>query len=88
MGSSVDSVERLQRFRDKHGLVFPLASDADRRLGEAFGTLRAPGGSHLRDTFIIGSDGIIKAAYEKAKAKGHAAQVLEEAERLRGEGLI
>ncbi len=37
VGLSVDPVERLRRFREKHHLRFPLVSDGDRAIGQAFG---------------------------------------------------
>jgi thioredoxin-dependent peroxiredoxin len=89
VGTSVDTVERLQRFRDKHSLGFALVSDSDRAIGEAFGTLKSgPLGTHERDTVLIGADGTILLAYQRAKAAGHAAAVLAGARRLREEGLI
>jgi peroxiredoxin len=63
-------------------------SDSDRRLGDLFGTLKKPGGSHERDTVLIGIDGTILLAYQRAHAKGHAAEVLAAARRLREEGLV
>ena len=54
LGTSVDSLERLQRFRDKHDLRFPLVSDGDRVIGDAFGTLKSGlQGAHERDTVLI-----------------------------------
>lgn len=51
VGTSVDPVPRLQRFRDKYGLRFPLVSDHDRAIGSAYGTLKGgPESSHERDT--------------------------------------
>jgi peroxiredoxin Q/BCP len=89
VGTSVDSVERLQRFRDKHDLRFLLLSDSDRALGAAFGTLKSGLlGTHERDTVLIGSGGTILLAYRRAHAEGHAAEVLAAARRLREEGSI
>jgi len=85
VGVSVDSVERLQRFRDKYELGFVFASDSERKLGTAYGTLRSEEGSHNRDTVLIGQEGTVLAVYEKAKAKGHAARVLDDARSLLGE---
>ncbi len=88
VGTSVDPLEKLVRFRDKNELGFPLMSDADRTVGTEYDTLKSEGGSHERDTFLIASDGVIVAAYKKVQARGHAAKVLEDARRLRGEGRI
>lgn len=89
VGTSVDPLERLQRFRDKYGLRFPLVSDADRGLGRAFGTLKSgTTGAHERDTVLIGRNGTILLAYQRARAKGHAAEVLAAAKGLRERGAI
>ena len=89
VGISVDPVERLQRFREKHGLGFPLVSDNDRAIGAAFGTLKSgAAGSHERDTVLIGRDGTIMLAYRKVKAQGHAAEVLTAAKELEERGAI
>lgn len=89
VGTSVDPVARLQKFRDKYDLKFPFASDHDRAIGTAYGTLKSgPSGPHERDTVLIGMDGRILLAYERVGAKGHAATVLSDARRLRDEGQI
>lgn len=88
-GTSVDPVERLERFRDKHDLRFPLVSDVDRAIGEAFGTLKSgTAGSHERDTVLIGPDGTVLLAYRKPKAQGHAAVVLAATKELKERGTI
>jgi peroxiredoxin Q/BCP len=88
VGTSTDALERLRRFRDKHELGFPLASDSGREIGRAYGTLKSIDGVHNRDTVLIAGDGTIVAAYEKVGAKGHAAQVLDDARRLRAEARV
>lgn len=80
---------RLQRFRDKYGLRFPLVSDHDRAIGSAYGTLKGgPESSHERDTVIIAQGGLILRTYQRVSAKGHAAAVLADAEALRAEGRL
>ena len=88
LGTSIDPVDRLGRFRDKHELGFPLVSDSERAIGTAYGTLKNEGGSHNRDTVVIAKDGTIVAVYEKVGAKGHAAQVLADVRRLRAEARV
>jgi peroxiredoxin Q/BCP len=89
VGTSVDPVARLQKFRDKYDIKFPFASDHDRSIGTAFGTLKGgPESSHERDTVVIGRDGVILLAYRAVSAKGHAAKVLADVEQLRVEGRI
>jgi thioredoxin-dependent peroxiredoxin len=86
VGTSVDPVPRLQRFRDKYGLRFPLASDHDRAIGSAYGTLKDGRESpHERDTVIISRGGTILRAYQRVSAKGHAAAVLADARALQTE---
>jgi len=89
VGTSVDPVARLQKFRDKYDLRFPFASDHDRAIGEVFGTLKGDRqSSHERDTILVGTDGTILLAYQRVSAKGHAAGVLADVRRLREEGRI
>jgi len=89
VGTSVDPVARLQKFRDKYEIKFPFASDHDRAIGTAYGTLKGgPETSHVRDTVVIGKDGTILLAYGAVSAKGHAAKVLADVRQLRAEGRI
>lgn len=84
VGASVDPVARLQKFRDKYDLKFPFASDLDRAIGAAYGTLKSDlTSTHERDTVLIGTDGKILLAYQRVGAKGHAATVLTDTRRLR-----
>ena len=89
VGTSVDPVARLQKFRDKYEIKFSFASDHDRAIGAAYGTLK--GGhetSHERDTVVIGKDGTVLLAYRTVSAAGHAAKVLADVKQLRAEGRI
>lgn len=89
MGTSVDPVTRLEKFREKYDLRFHFVSDQDRKIGLAYGTLKGDmSSSHERDTVLIGADGTILLAYQRVSAKGHAARVLSDARRLREEGRI
>ena len=89
MGTSVDAVARLQKFRDKYEIAFPFASDHDRSIGTAYGTLKGgPESSHERDTVVISREGLILLAYRAVSAKGHAAKVLADIQRLRAEGRV
>ncbi len=82
LGVSRDSVASHQRFVEKQGLNFPLLSDADGKVCEAYGVYRLKknyGREYmgiLRSTFIIGKDGRIKHAIYGVKVKGHADGVL------------
>jgi thioredoxin-dependent peroxiredoxin len=89
VGTSVDSVARLQKFRDKYDIKFPFAGDEDRAIGTAYQTLKGgPETTHERDTVVIAKDGTILAAYKKVSAAGHAANVLAEVKRLRADGKL
>jgi len=77
LGISPDQPAKLARFRDKEGLTFPLLSDPDHAVLEAYG---AWGEKKLygkttvgviRSTFVVGADGKIEKAYYAVKAAGH-----------------
>lgn len=73
----------MQKFRAKFNLNFPLLSDPEFKVIEAYGARRMKsflGKSFLgivRSSVLIGPDGRIERVWEKAPAKGHAKQVLE-----------
>jgi peroxiredoxin Q/BCP len=52
LGISADSAEILSRFRAKHQLPFPLLTDEDRHISEAFGVPTMLGMAH-RQTFLV-----------------------------------
>lgn len=61
VGISADAVAKQKQFSDKHGFDFPLLSDPDRRVAEAYGVKRSLGALKVkRATFVIGRDGIVK----------------------------
>jgi peroxiredoxin Q/BCP len=81
LGISPDQPSKLARFRDKEGLNFPLLSDPDRKVLEAYG---AYGEKKLygkttvgviRSTFVIDPDGTIAKAMYGVKATGHVARL-------------
>jgi thioredoxin-dependent peroxiredoxin len=82
LGCSADSVPLLQKFKAKFKLNFPLLSDPDFTVIEAYGGRRMKsflGKSFLgiiRSSVLIGPDGRIERLWPSAKAKGHAAEVL------------
>ncbi len=63
LGVSSDPVERQQRFTAKHGFPFPLLSDSDRRVAEAYGVKRPGPLFNRRMTFVIDQDGRLLAAF-------------------------
>ena len=84
LGISPDPAESHQRFRARYGLRFPLLTDADHSVMEAYGawgekTLYGKKSiGVIRSTFLIGPDGRIERAWYNVKADGHAEKVLAE----------
>jgi thioredoxin-dependent peroxiredoxin len=82
LGVSADSVARHAKFRDKYGLPFPLLSDTERTVLEAYGAWREKqfmGRTYMgiaRISFLIGPDGKVFKAYEAVKPPTHAGEVL------------
>ena len=83
LGCSADSLESLAKFKAKQKLNFPLLSDPDFKVIEAYDARRMKsflGKSYLgivRSTVLIGPDGKVEKIWSTAKAKGHAAEVVE-----------
>jgi peroxiredoxin Q/BCP len=82
LGISPDGAERHQRFRAKHGLRFPLLTDADHRVMAAYGAFgektlygRTTLGV-IRSTFVVGPEGTVERAWYNVRANGHAEKVL------------
>jgi peroxiredoxin Q/BCP len=84
LGISADSAEKHRKFREKYGLEFPLLTDADHAVGEAYGawgekTLYGKKSiGVIRSTFLIAADGTVARSWYHVKADGHAAKVLVE----------
>ena len=80
-GVSVDSAASHAKFIGKYNLPFPLLSDPERKLVEAYGVWVEKsmyGKKYMgaeRSTFIIGSDGRISAIFRKVKPDEHVAIV-------------
>ncbi|RYD49985.1 MAG: peroxiredoxin [Verrucomicrobiaceae bacterium] len=82
-GVSVDPVKSHVKFIRKHDLPFPILSDEDHAIVEAYGVWveksmygRTFMGTE-RTTFIIGTDGVIKAVLPKVKPEEHLPRLLE-----------
>ena len=79
---SGDTVEQLQKFRDKYELNFPLAGDTSHKMLEAYGVWQKKnlyGKTSLgivRATYIIGADGKVKHVFPKVKVDGHIQEIL------------
>lgn len=80
---SGDSIKTHERFAAKLELPFPLLSDADKSVMQAYGVMKNKsmyGKTFLgieRMTFVIDREGIIRRIWPKVKVEGHAAEVLE-----------
>ena len=81
VGISPDMPEKLARFRDKHGITFPLLSDPDKTVlteWGAFGEKKNYGKTVMgviRSTFVVDADGTLSMARYNVRAKGHGAMV-------------
>jgi peroxiredoxin Q/BCP len=77
VGISPDKPEKLAKFRDVEKLTFPLLSDPDKKVLEAYGAYgeklmygkRVTG--VIRSTFVVDEKGKIAAAQYNVKATGH-----------------
>jgi thioredoxin-dependent peroxiredoxin len=83
VGVSRDSLRSHDNFRAKQGFRFPLASDPDEALCQAFGVIREKnmyGRKVLgveRSTFLVDPSGRIAHAWRKVRVPGHAQAVLD-----------
>lgn len=75
IGISPDAPDLQKRFDDKHGLGFPLLSDPDHLIAEAYGTWgekKMYGKTYMgiiRSAFLIGGDGAVENAWYKISPK-------------------
>ncbi|MFT5132943.1 MAG: peroxiredoxin Q/BCP [Gammaproteobacteria bacterium] len=84
LGVSLDSAESHAKFAEKHGLPFPLLSDAEATLAKKYGCLTSMGPIKYarRHTFIIDPQGKLAKIYRDVKPKVHAGEVIAELEQL------
>jgi len=75
VGVSLDSVDSHKKFRDKYHLPFPLLSDKDKRIANAYGVLKEGGASASRVTFIIDKEGKIAKIFPKVDVSMHASEI-------------
>ncbi|MFM6942564.1 MAG: thioredoxin-dependent thiol peroxidase [Aquirufa sp.] len=81
VGVSIDSNASHTKFKAKYNLAFPLLSDPDHQLAEAFGVWVEKsmyGKQYMgvaRTTFIIDENGIITDIIEKVDTKNHSSQI-------------
>ena len=81
LGISPDKPAKLAKFREKEGLTFPLLSDADKDVLNAwgaFGEKQMYGKTVtgvIRSTFVIDPEGKIEVAQYNVRATGHVAKL-------------
>lgn len=87
IGVSKDAMKPIERFAEKYGLTFPLASDAG-AVVEAYGAWVEKsmyGKSYMgidRSTVLVDGTGRIARIWRKVKVPGHAAEVMAAAKAL------
>ena len=79
---SKDSVESHKKFKKKHDLNFPLLSDPETKVIQAYGAWQKKklyGREYMgvvRSTFLIDEKGKIAEVWPKVKPAEHAAEIL------------
>ncbi len=82
LGVSPDPVKPITKFADKFELAFPLLSDEDHSVAEAYGVWVEKsmyGRTYMgneRTTFVIDADGIVTHVFRKVKPAEHDQKVL------------
>ena len=88
IGISKDSVRSHKKFATEHHLNFPLLSDVDHKVLEAYGAWKSKkfmGRSYMgveRTTFIVSPTGKIVKTYKNVVPKGHAAEIIQDLQQL------
>lgn len=81
VGISPDPVDKLARFAAAEGLDFPLLSDPDHTVAEAYaawGEKKNYGKTYqglIRSTVVVGPEGKVAAAQYNVRATGHVAKL-------------
>jgi peroxiredoxin Q/BCP len=88
IGVSKDSMKALEKFAEKYGLTFPLASDPEGKVIEAYGAWVEKsmyGRQYMgiaRATVLVDAAGKIVKIWPKVKVAGHAEEVLQAVQTL------
>ena len=83
LGVSPDQPEKLNKFRAEYDLPFPLLSDPDHAIAEAYGAWGAKknyGKEYegiIRSTIAIDPSGTVLNVWHNVRAKGHAERVAD-----------
>ena len=89
LGVSKDSIASHCKFRDKYALTFPLLSDPDGKVLEAYGAWgdKVMYGKKLkgiiRSTVVIDKTGKVRHHWPKVRVKGHVDEVVAAVQALR-----
>ena len=81
LGISPDPVAKLAKFADAEGLTFPLLSDEDHAVAEAYaawGEKKNYGRTYeglIRSTVVVDQDGKVAVAQYNVRATGHVAKL-------------
>ena len=84
LGVSKDTVKSHKRFEEKFGLPFPLLSDTEKTVIQAYDVWKEKkmygkvSMGVVRSTYLIDEEGIIIRAFGKVKAADNPGQMLEE----------
>ena len=84
LGVSKDTAASHCKFRDKHGLTFPLLTDPDTLMMQKYGVWQEKtlygkkSMGVVRTTVIIDETGKVKKIFPKVKVDGHVEKVMEE----------
>ncbi len=87
-GASKDSLARHEKFIAKHDLTFPLLSDEDGSLCDAWGVWQEKknyGRTYMgivRSTFLVDASGTVRGAWSPVRVKGHVDKVIAALEEL------
>ena len=81
LGISPDGVSKLSKFSDAEELTFPLLSDEDHSVAEAWGAWGEKKNygkvyeGLIRSTVVVGPDGVVQLAQYNVRATGHVAKL-------------
>ena len=83
LGISKDAPAAQKKFKEKYGLPFPLLSDPEAEVQQAWGVWKEKSmyGKTVmgteRTTVVVDPDGKVERVFPKVKVDGHIANVLE-----------
>jgi peroxiredoxin Q/BCP len=83
IGVSKDKMKPIEKFAEKYNLTFPLASDPEVKVIDAYGAWKEKsmyGKKYMgieRSTVLVDAKGKIAKIWPKVKIAGHAAEVME-----------